>query len=99
MCMKPLPGGVNDGLTPIGCLDSKLTWFEDGPRPVRDQFNRDLASDAPEGLTHRNGTESSIGFAKRHDGCPTYEWPDCIRNLPLKKEIHHLGDKAIQKIR
>ena len=80
MRMKPLPGGVNDGLTPIGSLDSKLNGLKDGSCPIRNELNSNLASDAPEGLTHRNGTESPIGFAKRHDGCPTHERPDCIRN-------------------
>ena len=29
----------------------------------------------------------------------THKRPDCIGNLSLKKEVHHLSDEAIQKIR
>ena len=82
MLVKPLPGGVNNGHTPIGCLDSKLNGLKDGSCPIRNKLNSYLASDAPESLTHRNGTESPIGLAKRHDGRSTYEWLVRIRNLP-----------------
>ena len=39
MPVKPLPGGVNNGLTPVGRLDSKLNGLKDGACPIRNKLN------------------------------------------------------------
>ena len=46
MSVKPLAGGVDDGLATVGGLDAELEGLKDSASLIRDEFNGDLAGDA-----------------------------------------------------
>ena len=97
--MKPLSGGVDDGLATIGGLHAELQRFQEGACTLGDEFHGDLAGDTTEGLAYGNRTKSPVGLAQGHNGRATHERADGLGHLALQEEVDNLSDEAQKEIR
>ena len=61
---KPLPGNMNDGLTPIRRLDPKLQRLENLTCPLGHQIHGDLASEPADGLPDCDRPQRPVELAK-----------------------------------
>ena len=83
MSVKPLSGGVDNGLATVRGLHAELQEFKDSACPIRNEFHSNLASDATKGLADGDGTKSPIRLAQSHYGRATYKWANRLRNFAL----------------
>ena len=96
---KPLPGNMNDGLTPIRRLDPKLQRLDKLTCPLGDQIHGDLASEPADGLTDCDLPRRPVGLAKCHDGGTANVRLDRLGIFSPKQEADHLREKPEKEVR
>ena len=99
MSVKPLAGGVNDGLAAVGSLDAELEGLKDSACPIGDEFNGNLAGDTANCLTNGDRAKRPVGLTKGHDGRSTNERANRLRDLTLKEEVDNFSNETQEKIR
>ena len=99
MSVKPLAGGVNDGLAAFGSLDAKLKGLKDGTCPIRVEFNGNLAGDAANGLSDGDRAKRPDGLTKGHYGRSTNKRANRLTDLTLQEEVDNFCDETQEKIR